>query len=319
MRWPTRRPRAIHLRPVNRAVLLGYRVPVMSRLPGQATLLGPWLLCLLLLDSCPGGNIIIPPGDIGTTKRVQVSGRVVDLETCLSMAGCMGAKGLRVSLFSDNRIISEPTQPDGAFVLENVPDRSKHYLMVTDASGTNKFLTCLQAEPINTAGNNVWGVELYALLQAGGLYEGIKREASLEVGSQSLYLGQAFYLKGGTEMKALEGVTVPTESPASVRYVECNPSLQKPPLPSCTRVLFDEKRSFTANYGEFLVYSPSRSGTLSLALTSPDYSFAPVSVPWGAGYLSIGVHQGHATHPLDGGIQSDQKSTLDQKMDKPIK
>jgi hypothetical protein len=234
---------------------------------------------------------------------VQVQGRIVDFESCMSAAGCQGVAALRVSLFQDSAVISNTTQPDGAFVLRGVPGGSSSTLLVTDAGGQGVYLSSLQAIPVKTAGSDVFGVEIFALQRQGGLYEAMGKEAAVDLGTHALYLGQVYVLDAG-KMKALLGATAQPAPGATVRYVDCNPRF-KSTSGSCSKALFDTARTTTGPFGEFLMVAAS-AGEATVAVTAPDRTFGPVSATLGMGYITIGLHQASAAATVDGGAPKDR-------------
>lgn len=256
---------------------------------------GAWLAVALLLGGCPG-DTNLPPRD-GSAPVVQISGRVVDLETCVSEGGCAGVANLRVSLFYDATTVSDKTGPEGGFSLRGVPGNRNHYLLVSDALGTGVIVSCLQAEPVATASVDVFGVELYAVRRQGGLYAAIAQEAAVDLATHAIYVGQVFYLKGGTSMTALADASAVTTPSLPVRYVSCNPRFKDP---VCPAALFDAKRATTGPLGEFVALGQGKLGDVKIAVTSPNHTFTQVSAPLGNGYLTVGTHQGKAK-PTDGG------------------
>jgi len=256
---------------------------------------GAWLALTLLLGGCPG-DTNLPPRD-GNAPVVQISGRVVDLETCLSGAGCGGVANLRVSLFYDATVVSEKTGPEGGFSLRGVPGNRKHYLLVSDALGAGVVVSCLQAEPVAVGSADVFGVELYALRRQGGLYAAVAQEAAVDVATHAIYVGQVYYLKGGTSMTALADASAATLPSLPMRYVSCNPRFKDP---VCPAALFDAGRSATGPRGEFVGIGKGKLGDVKIAVTSPNYTFPTVTAPLGSGYLTVGTHQGRPK-PTDGG------------------
>lgn len=256
----------------------------------------PALVALLLLAGCPGTSNpdIVGGAERGCLKTVQVVGRVVDFESCISSAGCQGVPDLRVALFYDSSVISEKTRPDGAFVLKGVPNGVRNYLLVTDAGSAGTFLSSLQATPVITKGTDVFGVELFVLKREGGLYAAVGQELSVEAGKSLLYFGQVYHLEKGA-LKALPGATVATTPATLVRYVDCNPRMKSPP---CPKALFDESRSSTGPFGEFVLVGKAP-GDIAVAVSSPDRSFTPLLAPLGTGYVTIGLHPAQAAG--DGG------------------
>ena len=266
---------------------------------------------LLVLSGCPGTSNpdLVAGSERGCLKTVQIVGRVVDFESCISSAGCQGVPDLRVALFYDSTVISDKTRPDGAFVLKGVPNGVRNYLLVTDAGSAGTFLSSLQATPVITKGTDVFGVELFVLKREGGLYSAVSSELSVDVGKSLLYFAQVYYLeKGG--LKALPGATVATTPVTTVRYVDCNPRMKSPP---CPQALFDASRTTTGPFGEFVLVGKGAPGDVAVAVTSPDRSFVPLLAPLGSGYVTIGLHPAQSVG--DGGppppdLKADLKKDL---------
>ncbi|MCA9672056.1 MAG: hypothetical protein KC503_40960 [Myxococcales bacterium] len=263
----------------------------------------------VLLCGCPGAGNNLPPAEGGPNVRtVAINGRVVDFETCLSAGGCKGAENLRVALFYDPTIVSDKTRPDGAFTLKNVPSGVRAYLLVSDASGSTQFLSTLQAAPITTEGKDVFGLELYALQRGGGLYDALVAEASLNVESRGIYIGQVVSLESGT-MKAFQGATAGAVPYAPVRFVRDNPRFSPG-----EKALFDTNRSVTGVFGQFVIASDGAPRDYGVAADSKDYTFTPVLAPLGSGYVTIGVHRAERKTsgplPVDSGGGT-QDSTVD--------
>lgn len=253
-----------------------------------------WLVSLLLLlAACPGSSYRPPPLE-GGVKAVQVKGRVVDFETCLTAAGCQGLPGVRVALFYNNTVFSDPTTQSGAFVLTGVPDGASHFLLV--AENTGQVLPTLQAEPVVTRGTDVFGIELLALKRSGGLYAGVSAEAGVDIKTHAIYLGQVLDITGGT-MKAIPDVTMSTSPAADIRYVNCIPSFSQC---SGQPTLF-QSRSSTGVFGEFVVISTSGGGEHTIWGSSSQLSFNTTTAPLGVGYLTVGLHRSTGQAPPDGG------------------
>ena len=254
--------------------------------------------------ACPGESAPLPETGATGCKTVQVFGRVVDIETCLTAGGCQGVQDLRVGLFYDASIVSDKTRPDGACQRKGVPNGVRNYLMVTDATGTGTYLTTLQAASVTTKGSEVYGVELHTLKREGGLYAAISQEASIDIATHAIYFGQVFALSGGT-MKAYLGATATSSPSSSIRYVNCNPRIKSPPCPTA---LFDDKRTTTGPFGEFVSYGPASTGDLAVGVSATGTSFNPLLAPVGVGYITIGLHQSKSGSTGDAGPQDAAKS-----------
>lgn len=246
------------------------------------------LALALLLSGCPGsGDPVGPSGDACTGRTVAIKGRVVDFETCLTQAGCQGLAGVTVSLLHNSAVASRKTAADGTFSIDAAPDGVRMFLYVSDAGGTHA--PCLQATPIDTRGQDVFGVELFALRQDGGLLPAITGAAKVSLTSDVLYLGQVFRVQNAS-MKALPDVTVTASPAAKLRFVRCPPSFSQ-----CKGepTLWNAKRTTTGIFGQFLVVG-SAPGDHTVLASAKQFSFPAVTAPLARGYLTIGVHQGTA-------------------------
>jgi hypothetical protein len=229
----------------------------------------------------------VPNPERGCLKTVQVVGRVVDFESCITSSGCQGVPDQRVALFYDSAVISDKTRPDGAFVLKGVPNGVRNYLLVSDSAG-GAHLSALQATPVITKGTDVFGVELFTLRREGGLYAAVSQELGVDVGTTLLYFGQIYILDKGA-MKALAGASAQSSPPTACRYVDCNPRVKSPP---CTKALFDGARTTTGPFGEFVLSAGKTGGDFAIMVSAPGRAFAPLLAPLGTGYITIGLHPG---------------------------
>lgn len=254
-------------------------------------------LSLLLLGGCPGSSDCIQ-ADASGVKTVQIKGRVVDFETCLTTSGCQGVAGLRVALFFNSALFSENTPPNGTFTINGVPDGTRNYLYVTDATQGGIYLSSLQADAVTVQGSGEFGVELFVLKREGSLYSGISTEAGVDIQTDPLYLGQVFKVDNGA-MKAISDVTVRSVPDAEIRYVNCIPKFQQ-----CQGqpTLFVSRNS-TGVFGQFVVIGTSE-GEHTIWGTASNYAVEARTVPLGKGYITIGTHSAtQSTTPgSDGGI-----------------
>lgn len=256
----------------------------------------------LLAPACPGSSNCPLRTDGGGARVVQVKGRVVDFETCLTMAGCRGMPGVTVGLLYNNGVYSAPTTDSGAFALTSVPDGAVHYLLVTDTNSGGEVLPTLQADPIRTSGGDLVSVELYGLKRTGGLYSGVSSEAGVDVQSHALYLGQVLSVDGG-KMKAIPDVQISVVPAADIRYVNCIPSFSQ----CAGQTTLFASRSTTGVFGEFVVISKSGAKDHVIWGASNQYSFSPLMVPLSPGYVTVGLHRsvGAAPPSADAGLQPD--------------
>lgn len=227
---------------------------------------------------------------------VQIKGRVVDFETCLTTSGCQGISGVRVALFYNNKVFSDPTPQSGAFTLVGVADGARHFLLVTDSSG--QVLPTLQAEHVDTRGGDVFGIELFAVRRSGGLYAGISADAGVDIKTHAMYLGQVLDIQDG-RMKAIPDVAINVAPAADIRYVNCIPSFSQ----CAGQPTLFANRSSTGVFGQFVVISRSGPAEHAVWGSSTQTTFEATSVPLGIGYLTVGLHRstGQVPSPGDGG------------------
>ena len=273
----------------------------MTRAGRLATL----LTLMVCGPGCPGSSSCPTPSDQGTARAVEVKGRVVDFETCLTTVGCQGVPNVRVALFFQSAVYSAPTSGSGSFTLSGVPDGARVYLLVTDASGGGQYLSTLQAAPVDTRGKDLFGIELYTLKRDGGLFAGVASDAAVDLQTSAIYLGQVLSVQDG-KMKAIPDVTVQAVPGGDVRYVNCIPTFQQ----CAGQPTLFTNRSSTGVFGEFVVIS--KAGEHVIWGTSTQQSFTPVAAPLGVGYLTVGLHRAEgsvpalpdaaAPPPADGGV-----------------
>jgi hypothetical protein len=254
-------------------------------------------LLLLVGGGCPGSSECLQP-DSGGVRTVQIKGRVVDFETCLTTSGCQGVSGLRVALFFNSAVFSEGTGPNGTFTINGVPDGTRNYLYVTDAGQSGVYLSSLQAEAVTVQGSDEFGLELFVLKREGSLYAGISSEAGVDIQSHPLYLGQVFKVESGT-MKAISDVTMRSAPDAQVRYVNCIPKFQQ----CAGQPTLFANRDSTGVFGQFVVLGTSE-GEHAIWGTAKDYVVEAKMAPLGRGYITIGTHNAElsTTPSTDGGI-----------------
>jgi hypothetical protein len=217
---------------------------------------------------------------------VQIKGRVADLETCVTLAGCSGMAEVRVTLLDAPTVVSDPTPPSGAFTLAGVPDGQTHHLAVINTSSGGAVVPTLQARTVAPAGGDIYGLELFTLRKQGGLYSGFSQEAGVEVNSHLLYVGQVYRVEGGV-MKALSDVAVAATPSAEIRYVNCIPSFSQ----CAGQTTLFESRSQTGSFGQFVAIGKAGAGDYSIAASGSNLSFDPVGAALRQGYLTLGLHQ----------------------------
>lgn len=248
------------------------------------------LLLALSLPGCPGSSSCPPRADGAGARTVLVKGRVVDFETCLTTSGCQGVAGVRVALFFNNAVFSDPTPQSGAFSLARVPDGARHFLLVTDNTG--QVLPTLQAEPLDTKGTDLFGIEIFAIKRAGGLYAGISSEAAVDVNTRAIYIGQVLSIQNG-KMKAIADVAISSSPAADIRYVNCIPTFSQ----CAGQTTLFASRSSTGVFGEFVVIGTSGAKEHTIWGASNEHSFNATTAPLGLGYVTVGLHRTSGTAP----------------------
>jgi hypothetical protein len=248
------------------------------------------LLLAAALVACPGdtGNGPVRDSSCGG-KTVSVSGRVVDFESCITTTGCQGIGDMRVALFYDTTVVSKLTATNGAFTLENVPNGVRTYLLVTDASGNDRYLSTLQAEPVTTKGKPVFSVEAFAIARDKALYRSIGDELSADVASKGIYIGQVLDRSSDT-FKAFQGAGVTVAPSATVRYLKTNLDLD----PTGKEAFFPPTHQSTGIFGQFVVLTDAAPADYAVLAKASAKTFTATFVPIGAGYVTVGLHRGSA-------------------------
>jgi hypothetical protein len=241
----------------------------------------------ILALGCPGSATISTNGT--NKKTVQIKGRVVDFETCLSQKGCQGAANVRVTLFKYWKSNTSPfaiTLANGSFTLTNIPHKIQDYLYLSDAIASgSQYLTVLQAQLLSIEDNDIYSIEAFILKKQGGLYQKIMGEANISIHDHALYLGQIFRVEDG-RMKALTDAAAVTTPNSTIRYINCMPTFEQ-----CKNepALFQDRET-TGAFGQFLVQSSSE-GQHTISCQAENYHIKELTVPLGKGYLAIGIHQ----------------------------
>lgn len=283
------RPVATHASPV---------VTHASPAPLGAPLGAPLLSLLLSLAAagCPGASN--GPASDTVSGTIEVKGRVVDFESCITGSGCLGVPDVKVGLFSEPSIFSAKTAPSGTFAITNAPVGSPTYLYVYDVGGSGTYLSSLQVEPVALQGSGVYGLELFALKRQGALFSGIIKEAKVNVQTHPLYIGQVFKVEQGS-MKALPDVSIQSTPAAEIRYVNCISTFSQ----CAGQPTLFASRSSTGQFGQFVVISKSASGTThTITATGTGYSFKSAKAPLGLGYVTIGVHRASGSGASDAAV-----------------
>lgn len=258
-------------------------------------------LLALSLAGCPGetsGGARDGGGSCGGT--VTVSGRVVDFESCMTSAGCQGIGEMKVALFFDTSVVSELTAPNGAFSLKNVPDGVRTYLLVSDGSGNERYLSTLQAEPITTRGKAVFSIEAFAIARNKALYRSIGDELAASVDSKGIYFGQVLD-KASDTFKAFAGAKVQVAPTATIRFIKTNLDLD----PTGKEAFYPTTQQSTGIFGQFVMLGPAAPQDYAIIADSTTKTFTPAYVPVGSGYVTVGLHRGidkpGVPPPSDGG------------------
>lgn len=245
------------------------------------------LLLVLLLAGCPGETTggQRDGGSCGGT--VTVSGRVVDFESCMTAAGCQGVGELKVALFYDTSIVSGLTAPNGAFTLKNVPSGVRTYLLVSDGSGNERYLSTLQAEPVTTRGKPVFSIEAFAISRSKALYRSIGDELGASVESKGIYLGQVLD-KSSDTFKAFQGAKVQVAPAMPLRFVKTNLDLD----PTGKEAFYPATQSSTGIFGQFVMLGPAAPQDYAIIADATSKTFTPTYAPVGSGYVTVGLHRG---------------------------
>lgn len=241
-------------------------------------------VCGALLCAC-AANVGGPsPGPI------EVRGRVVDAESCASSAGCTGIEGAIVRLHAQpDGVRSDPTGPDGAFILRGVPTGYRQDLVVTMASGAAyaPTLNPMVVDPDDE--DDLFGVTLYALPRdASSLLEAVRAQG-IDLVHGGGYVGQVVRVEGSI-VTAAQGAHVEVfPSPRSLRYVGVLPRFV-----SGEPVLLPPDATATGPFGMFVVEAAAAADPVAFAAYDDAIEYDLVVAPLEPGLVSYAIHRGSA-------------------------
>lgn len=253
------------------------------------------LLAVPLL-ACTAAVTVTGPQDASTDPGVAIHGRVLDLETCPSVSGCRVVVGVVVSRSDAPAVLSEPTGPDGAFVLSGVVPGTAPLLRVEATTGmVGSYVTTLNANPVAVQGADVFGVELYVLSAADqDLLGAIAAESTRDLRSSGGYVGEVIRREPTAAAVASAHVELfPGDYP--MRYVNVIPRY----VPA-EAVLQPATAGSTSGFGLFAVAALEEPGDLGVLVTADGLTFEPLLVPMAPGTVVFGLHVGTPA-PVDGG------------------
>ncbi len=249
-----------------------------------------WVVALAVgaLAACPGrteDNICVGEAGVGT---IELTGRVVDFESCSAPSGCQGVAKMRVALFYDQSIASGVTQENGAFTLKNVPNGVRTYLYVSDASGNERYLSTLQGNFVTTVGKSIYTMETYVIARDKALYRSIRKEIGAVVERDGIYVGLALN-RGTQNLRPVEEASV-TIAPtvATVRFYKANLDLE----PTAPEAFFSKTWKSTGKYGLFVAVTGGVAedhGILALTADGKK-TFSPIFAPVGKDFVTLGLH-----------------------------
>lgn len=238
-------------------------------------------VALALAACAPAG------GDGGTTRlpAIEIAGRVVDAETCASVAGCQGVAGVVVAWAGAvDRVRSAPSALDGSFTLDGLPAGVRADLLATPPGG---YAPTLNPAAVGLGDDDVDDLELFVLpLDEPSLLSAFRRETGSDLVQAGGYVGQAL-TAGEGGMAALAGaavVTTPSQGAVRYvnvlpRYVEGEPALR--PLDAGS----------TGPFGLFVV--PARAGAVDAVLFAPTMAEREIGFvvsPLSPGIVAFGLH-----------------------------
>jgi hypothetical protein len=243
---------------------------------------------------CGAAVTVTPPEDAGTKGKLAIHGRIFDLETC--PGGCLVVVGAVVSLYDDPARLSDPTGPDGAFVLRGVPRQSSQRLRAEKTTGiVGSYVTTLNVNAVAVGEEDVFGVELYMLSAADADLLGvIAAESTRDLRVEGGYVGEV--IRRAPEPEAVADAHVellPADFP--MRYVNVIPRY----VPG-EAALQPSTATGTSGYGLFVVAPFGDAQDLGVMVTAAGLGFDPLLLPMAPGTLAFGLHLGTPT--LDGGV-----------------
>jgi hypothetical protein len=244
-----------------------------------------WLIAVLGCSPTSGTR----DGSVGGLPTISVRGRVVDVESCTM--GCAGVANVVVAWGGSPDVLrSEPTGPEGAFLLEGVPAGLRSDLLALPQGTTaSSYAPTLNPSLLRrTDDEDVFGLTVYVVnADAESLLAAARDEAGIDLARDGGYLGQvAERLEaGGLVAAAGVGVSVaPMQGP--VRFVNVIPR-RAPAEPA----LLPAGAVATSNFGLFLF--PSSGGIQDPVAIAPfaaagEYGIAVT--PLVPGVVSFSVH-----------------------------
>lgn len=234
-----------------------------------------------LLSAC-AANTASPAGG-----AIEVRGRVVDAESCASAAGCTGVAGAVVSLHADpDHVRSEPSGPEGAFVLRGVPTGYHQHLLVSvPGVGFAPTLNPMVVAPDDRA--DLFGVTIYVMPRdASSLLEALRAEGiDLVLGGG--YVGQVLRVNGST-VTAADGAHAEVHpAQRSLRYVGVLPRF----VPG-DPVLLPADATATGAFGMFVVEAAGPADPVAFTASDEEIEYDLVVAPLEPGLLIYSIHRG---------------------------
>jgi hypothetical protein len=248
-----------------------------------------WALAALGLCAACTGAVTVPAQEDGAVVHpVAIHGRVLDLESCPSPAGCVPVAGVTVALAADRGVVAAPTGREGAFLLEGVPPDSRQLLVVGPPAGAvGAYVPTLNANPVGVAKSDVFGVELYVLSGADAdLLGAMARESTRDFRVTGGYLGEV--IERTDVVTAVAGAHVellPAQFP--MRYVNVIPRFA-PGEPA----LQPEAAGLTSAFGLFAVATLDAAAEVAILVTADGLAFDLITVPMAPGEVAFGLHPG---------------------------
>jgi hypothetical protein len=237
---------------------------------------------LLLLIACGCSGTIG-----GTSRTITLRGRVVDVETCASTAGCTGIEGMIVSLAADpDGVRSAPTSDNGTFVLSGVRTGYRQDLVVRPAEGQAHAPTINPMVITPSDSEDLFGVELYALPRDPQSLLTALRSEGIDLVLGGGYVGQA--VRVTETVTAADGVQVQVYPPqGAVRYVHVLPRFV-----STEPVLEPPTATMTGVFGSFVVPADGPADTVAIVASEAGIEYDLVVAPFEPGFVTYAVQRG---------------------------
>jgi len=235
---------------------------------------------------CHAEVSVVPQQDASTAGKLSIHGRIFDLETCPD--ACQVVVGAVVSLHDNAAVLSEPTGPDGAFILGGVPQQSSQRLRAETTTGiVGSYVTTLNANAVAVGEEDVFGVELYMLSAADGdLLGAIARESTRDLRTEGGYVGEV--IRRDPVPEAVAGAHVelfPADFP--MRYVNVIPRYEP-----AEAALQPAAAGSTSGFGLFVVAALDQQQNLGVLCAADGLVFEPLLFPMAPGTLAFGLHLG---------------------------